>query len=129
MKPVKYICVDFDGTQVEHEYPKIGKAIEGAYETLVKWQEMGAKLIMFTMRSGDTLAEAVAHAEANGIKWYGINRNPTQFWTKSPKAYGQLYVDDAAVGCPLIYPEEGRPYVNWVEVDKLVMPLLEKKEK
>ena len=130
MKRVTYIAVDFDGTQVMHEYPKIGKEIPGAYETMRKWQDLGAKLIMFTMRSDKELAEAVKHSEANGIKWFGVNVNPTQrAWTRSPKAYGQLYVDDAAVGCPLIHPEHGRPYVDWEKVDELVTPLLEKNTK
>jgi hypothetical protein len=100
-----YICVDFDGTQVEHEYPRIGKEIPGAYEAMRRWQERGAKLIMWTMRSGETLKQAVQHGGDNGIDWFGINFNPTQTsWTQSRKAYGHIYVDDAAAGAPLIHP-------------------------
>lgn len=122
-----YIAVDFDGTQVEHEYPIIGKEIPGAYETLRKWQSRGAKLIMWTMRSGKELREAVQHGGDNGIDWFGINNNPTQSnWTESPKAYGHIYVDDAAAGAPLIYPEDGRrPYVDWVKMDEIVTKLLD----
>ena len=115
------ICVDFDGTCVTHEYPKIGKDI-GAIPVLKKLVKGGHKLVLFTMRSGDELAEAVEWFVANDIPLYGINTNPSQkFWTTSPKAYGQLYIDDAALGCPL--KNDGlstRSYVDWGVVERLL---------
>ena len=105
-----YICIDFDGTIVDHAFPEIGKPVPGAIEWIKKLQEKGAKIILFTMRSdgqqyGDVLTHAVDYLKQNGIELYGINRNPDQdSWTTSPKAYGQLYIDDAAVGCPMIHP-------------------------
>ena len=111
------ICIDFDGTCVTHEYPNIGKDI-GAIPILKKLVEKGHRLILFTMRSGKELREAVDWFEGNGIEWYGVNTNPTQSsWTNSPKAYGQLYIDDASLGCPLIYPPNERPYVDWEAVE------------
>ena len=66
------------------------------------------------MRSGEFLAEAVRYMEESGIELYGINHNPDQdSWTDSPKAYGQYYIDDAAVGCPLTRVYQERSYVNW----------------
>ncbi|HCO66650.1 MAG TPA: hypothetical protein DIT04_02685 [Dysgonomonas sp.] len=123
------ICIDFDGTCVTHEFPAIGKDI-GAVPVLRELTEAGHKLILFTMRSdrkvkkkkdGETitveenfLTDAVNWFKENGIELYGIQKNPRQrFWTNSPKAYGHLYIDDANLGCPLIIPEEGRPYVDW----------------
>ena len=46
---------------------------------------------------------------------YGYNENRSQkSWTQSNKVYGNMYIDDAAFGCPLIHPEDGsRPYVDW----------------
>ena len=119
------ICIDFDGTIVEHTYPDIGAPVPGALETMKQYQEEGALLILFTMRSGKQLAEAVKYCEDNGIKFYGVQTNPSQStWTDSPKAYGQFFIDDAAIGCPLIYPEvivrKVRPYVDWVKVDEIV---------
>ncbi len=115
------IVIDFDGTIVMHEYPSIGKPVPMALETMKGWQQEGALLILFTMRSGKELHEAVNYCALNGITFFGINHNPTQTtWTKSPKAYGEMYIDDAAVGCPLIYPENERPYVDWVKVKELV---------
>lgn len=117
-----YIAVDFDGTCVSHEYPSVGKDI-GAVPVLKKLTENGHKLILNTMRSGDELSDAVKWFEENEISLYGINNNPSQkFWTDSPKVYAHLYIDDAALGCPLIFDHaiSGRPFVNWVMVDEIL---------
>lgn len=119
------ICIDFDGTCVAHEYPIVGRDI-GAVPVLKKLTDKGHNLILFTMRSGKELQDAVDWFEENDIPLYGIQENPTQKnWTESPKAYGQLYIDDAALGCPLTFPSVlgDRPYVNW----KAVWVLLEQK--
>lgn len=114
------IAIDFDGTCVMHEYPKIGKDI-GAVSILQKLVNNGHNLILFTMRSGKELQDAINWFKENDISLYDINTNPTQSdWTKSPKAYAQLYIDDAALGCPLIYDGKNRPYVNWIEVNELL---------
>ena len=52
------IGIDFDGTCVTHEYPKIGKDI-GAVPVLKELVEKGHKLILNTMRSGKELEDAV----------------------------------------------------------------------
>ena len=44
-----YIAVDFDGTCVTHEYPKVGKDI-GAAPVLKKLIKEGHQLILHTMR-------------------------------------------------------------------------------
>jgi hypothetical protein len=133
------ICIDFDGTCVTHEFPKIGKDI-GAVPVLKKIVENLNKLILFTMRSnrsvlnetgdptimdvtGMFLNDAINWFEENNIPLHGINENPTQNnWTTSPKAYGQLYIDDAALGCPLIYDRKisDRPFVDWVKVEEII---------
>jgi hypothetical protein len=127
-----YICVDFDGTIVDHRFPEIGPPVPGALEWMSKFQSAGARLILFTMRSdggrsGNVLTAAVGYLQENGIELHGINKNPTQLhWTNSPKAYGQLYIDDAAFGCPLIQPEGfQRPCVDWEIVGPAVMIMLE----
>lgn len=113
------ICIDFDGTCVTHAYPEIGKDI-GAVPVLERIISEGHKIILFTMRSGKELQEAVNWFLENEITTFGININPSQIrWTSSPKAYGQLYIDDAALGCPLIKNLEvsSRPYVDWEKVE------------
>lgn len=127
------IAVDFDGTCVTHEFPEVGKDI-GAVPVLRRLADEGHPLILWTMRSHpkkslvadrpnqglvyrDNLQEAIDWFAENGIGLLAVNNNPDQKeWTESPKAYAQLYIDDAALGCPLIYPENGRPYVDWEKV-------------
>jgi len=118
------IAIDFDGTCVTHEYPDTGKEI-GAKPILKQLVKEGHKLILFTMRSGQGLEEAAKWFLVNNIPLHGIQYNPSQTsWTASNKCYAQLYIDDAALGCPLIYPTKGRPYVDWSRVKEL---LIEKK--
>lgn len=120
------ICIDFDGTIVKHEYPSVGEPVPMALETMRDLQSIGHQLILYTMRSGKELEDAVNYCKENGIEFYGINKNPTQSeWTQSPKAYGQLYIDDAAFGCPLTWDfipnsiiPTGRPFVDWLEIRK-----------
>lgn len=140
-----YIGIDFDGTCVTHEFPAIGKKI-GAGPVLKELVDQGHKLILFTMRSdkkevlGENfeiiskketyLTDAVNWFKRNGIELYGIQTNPTQHtWTESPKAYCHLYIDDAALGCPLVYPfgelpvNHHRPYVDWVKVREMLVKM------
>lgn len=109
------IGVDFDGTVVEHRYPDIGKEADNAFVYLRRLQELGAKIVLFTMRSGRELDEAVRFMEKHGVVFYGVNTNPTQrSWTTSPKAYCDVYVDDAGIGVPVKSPHKaGRPVVDW----------------
>ena len=126
-----YICVDFDGTVVDHRYPEIGDPAPEAIDWLRKFQRYGARIILFTMRSdgpnqGNLLSDAVAYLEKNNIKLHGVNRNPDQDdWTSSPKAYGDMYIDDSAFGCPLIKPRGfSRPCVDWKKVGPHVEHML-----
>jgi hypothetical protein len=117
------INVDFDGTCVTHEYPFIGKDI-GAVPVLKKMVASGCNLILFTMRSGKTLDDAVRWFNNNGIKLYGIQTNPKQkSWTTSPKSLADLMIDDSALGCPLKIDTSlsNRPFVDWVAVEKLLI--------
>jgi len=108
------ICVDFDGTCVEHRYPDVGKDVPYAV-TILKQVAREHKIILYTMRSGEELEDAVQWFKNHDIPLYGVNENPTQSrWTSSPKIYGQLYIDDAAAGCPLMpSTTTNRPMVNW----------------
>lgn len=125
------IGLDFDGTCVTHEYPKIGKDI-GAIPVLKKMINSGCKLILNTMRSGNELEDAINWFIDNGIELYSVGFDPEQKnWTSSNKCYAELYIDDAALGAPLkrdsmrnddgdiIY--YGRPYIDWVEVEKYLV--------
>lgn len=115
------ILIDFDGTVVTHTYPNIGEDI-GAAPVLKELVAKGHNLILFTMRSGESLDEAVNWFKKNEIPLYGIQTNPTQHtWTTSPKAYGQLIIDDICLGIPLVKKMSTRPYVDWVKVKEILI--------
>ena len=131
------IAIDFDGTCVTHSFPEIGKDI-GAAPVLRKLVENGHQLILWTMRSnritfknigehitpdteGRFLNDAIKWFMDNDIPLYGAQTNPDQKnWTESPKCYAQLYIDDAALGCPLIIDKEisERPFVDWKTIEQ-----------
>lgn len=120
MKKSAIIAIDFDGTIVEHKYPAIGAPIKGAIETIKELQARGHKIILWTMRSGRELENAVIYLQENGITPWGVNRNPEQDWSDSPKAYAQIYIDDAALGCPLEKKCFDRPMVYWPTVRRIL---------
>ena len=99
------IAVDFDGTIVEHKYPKIGKERPFAIETLKALQAEGHRLILWTSRDGELLEEAVEFCRKNGLTFYAVNSStpsdalfagrPTGF---SSKIQADIYIDDRNVG-------------------------------
>lgn len=111
------ILLDFDGTCVQHEYPYVGDDI-GAQQVLHDLVKNGHQLILFTMRSPiNHLDEAVTWFKHNGIALYGIQTNPEQSsWTESPKAHGNLIIDDTMLGAQLV---DGR-YLNWQWVAEML---------
>ena len=115
------IALDFDGTVVSHEYPHIGEDI-GAVPVLKELVAAGHKLILFTMRSGKLLDDAVAWFERNGIELYAVNEKPEQkSWTSSVKVHANIYIDDCALGCPIRYEEDiRRPFVDWKKVREIL---------
>lgn len=115
------IAIDFDGTCVKHEYPDVGDDV-GAVPIIKKFVERGDKIILFTMRSGKHLQDAVDWFQSHAIPLFGVNENPEQHtWTQSPKPYAHLYIDDAALGVPLMRPGgNSRPYVHWNAVAELL---------
>ena len=118
------IAVDFDGTIVTHEYPDIGLPVDGALEVLRSLRDNKVKIILWTIRSDETLKAAAEWLEAWGIDLYGVNENPNQkHWSTARKVYAQLYIDDAALGCPLIHGKHERPYVDWAAVGSMLQSI------
>lgn len=98
-----FVAVDFDGTVVDHRFPKIGQPVPHALSVMRRLHDLGFKLILWTMRSDEFLNEAKDYFDRHKIDLFGVNQNPQQStWTRSPKAYAHYYIDDAAVGCPLL---------------------------
>jgi hypothetical protein len=147
--PGTIYAIDFDGTVVTHEFPKVGKDVPYAVETLQKIVAHGGKLILWTMRSNHTSPpefntelqherNPIVQCDAgnyldDAIKWFsdrqiplwGTQRNPDQDkWTSSPKAYAHVYIDDAALGTHTMHDPSfsERPYVNWAVVYAFLFP-------
>ncbi len=97
----KIIVVDFDGTIVEHAYPKIGKEMLFAFATLKALQAKGHKLILWTIRTGHLLDEAVEFCKQNGVEFYTVNKNfPDEEWTPDTprKLNADIFIDDRNIG-------------------------------
>ena len=96
------IAVDFDGTIVRHRYPKIGEEIAFATDTLKLLQRDGHRLILWTVREGELLDEAIAWCKQRGLEFYAINRDfPEEDATGkgfSRKLKADLFIDDRSFG-------------------------------
>ena len=117
------IAVDFDGTIVTHEYPRIGKERPFAIATLKKLQEEGHhQLILWTVREGQLLQEAVDFCKERGLEFYAVNSNypeevPEHFAPR--KLTADLWIDDRNLGgipdWGIIYQMimSGRPWIPY----------------
>ncbi|GHT71488.1 hypothetical protein AGMMS50239_40670 [Bacteroidia bacterium] len=95
------IAVDFDGTIVEHAYPKIGKPVPFAIDVLKKLQrEERHLLVLWTVREGDLLNDALSYCKRSGLEFYAVNKNyPEENTGIEPrKINADLYIDDKNVG-------------------------------
>lgn len=97
------IAVDFDGTIVEHRYPEIGKEKPFAIETLQKLTEEGHRIILWTVREGELLNEAVEFCKSRGLEFYAVNREypEEQEGTNnhySRKLKADIWIDDRNLG-------------------------------
>ena len=96
------IAVDFDGTIVEHAYPNIGVPIPFALETLIQIQKEGEhQLVLWTVREGELLQEAVDYCKENGVDFYAVNKDyPEEVYDShaNRKLKADLFIDDRNVG-------------------------------
>jgi hypothetical protein len=94
------IAVDFDGTIVEHAYPAIGKPIPFAIETLIRLQQEGHRLILWSVREGRLLQEALDYCAERGLRFFAANENyPGEDRTAAPrKLTADLFIDDRNLG-------------------------------
>ncbi len=95
------IAVDFDGTIVKHKYPLIGEEIPFAIETLKLIQsELRHHLILWTVREGDLLKDAVEFCRNRGLEFYAVNQNlPEDTNIISPrKLMADMFIDDRNFG-------------------------------
>lgn len=116
------IAVDFDGTIVTHEYPAIGKEIPFAIDTLKRLQQEHHRLILWTVREGKELDEAVEYCKKRGLEFYAVNSDypETLEDIPQPRKLGvDLFIDDRNLGglpdWGIIYRmiSSGKPFVPY----------------
>lgn len=96
------IAIDFDGTIVEHRYPQIGREIPFATETLRMLNHDGHRLILWSVREGKLLQEAVDWCRERGVEFYAVNRDypdeekDGRHFTRKLKA--DIWIDDRNLG-------------------------------
>lgn len=103
-------CIDFDGTVVENDFPRIGTPLPGAFETLRELKAAGHHLVLWTCREDEGfninkrfLTDAIEFCKEHGIEFDGINETPKEKEFRpedSPKrkAFAHVYIDDRNFG-------------------------------
>ena len=97
------IAVDFDGTIVEHRYPENGKEIIFATDTLKMLINDGHQLILWTVREGEMLDEAVEWCRQRGVEFYAVNKDFPEEDVEKNENYSRklrvdLFIDDRNIG-------------------------------
>lgn len=97
------IAVDFDGTIVAHRYPKIGMELPFAFETLKRLQLEGHRLVLWSVREGKLLDEAVEFCRERGLEFYAVNRDYPEEEKECNKHYSRklkadIFIDDRNLG-------------------------------
>ncbi len=97
------IAVDFDGTIVEHRYPEIGNELPFATETLRMLIKDHHRLILWSVREGDLLQEAIDWCHERGVDFWAVNKDyPEEEESKnnhfSRKIKADYFIDDRNIG-------------------------------
>lgn len=94
----KIYAFDFDGTIVTNAYPDIGDPIQSTINLLKKCKANGDYIILYTMREGKHLEDAIEFCDRLGIEFDAINDNlphMKEFYHNNPrKIFANYYVDD-----------------------------------
>lgn len=119
MKPKPTLAIDFDGTiALCREYPFVAEPVKGAVAALRYFNSLNIKFFIWTCRGSQGGADKLAAQFLNerGIKSSGFNTNRNQrTWTDSPKMSCTHYIDDRALGCPILR-QNGVDVVDWDKV-------------
>lgn len=94
-------AVDFDGTLCEDKYPEIGDPRLDIIENLKEKRDHGEKLILWTCRVDERLAEAVKWCAGYGLFFDAVNENipenVSEYGNDCRKVYADYYIDDRAL--------------------------------
>ncbi|NPD80852.1 hypothetical protein HPS57_02520 [Prevotella sp. PINT] len=97
------IAIDFDGTIVTHEYPNIGEEQPFAIETLKMLIADKHRLILWTVREGELLDEAIQWCRERGVEFWAVNRDYPEEEREKNDIYSRklkvdMFIDDRNVG-------------------------------
>ena len=117
------IAVDFDGTIVEDRYPAVGPFPPRRGGGAARLRREGYVLVLWTCRTGRSLAEAVKACAEAGIRFEAVNSNlrcrVVAHGGSDPRKVGaDLYIDDRGLA----------PLPPWEEVYALVHERLPTRE-
>ncbi len=114
------IYLDFDGTVVEFDYPRIGKNVPHALRVINRIQKEGIPIILNTQRvemNDNSLDEALCYLEKNNINITSYTkRKIIPYWNIPFKEI--IFIDDIATGIPLLPDNKYQMMVNWLEVER-----------
>jgi len=98
------IACDFDGTIVEHRYPQIGMEKPFATEILKRLISERHKIVLWTLRKGELLDEAVKWCADRGVHFYAVNNENSEMFNEerdkdfSCKLQADFFIDDRNIG-------------------------------
>ena len=108
------IAVEFVGTIVEHIYPQIGNEIPFATATIRKLIEEQHQVVLWTVRKGKLLEEAVNWCKERGVEFYAVNKNFPEEVVEGNDGFckinADIFIDDRNLG--------GIP--NWGNIYKMI---------
>ena len=112
-RPTIY-AIDFDNTIALTDFPEILSQIQPVMSFIKRLQRHGDKWILWTMREGKALEDAVAWCNSYGLFPDAVNDNLPEMrekWGNNPrKVFADIYIDDHNAGgvfLPRIADEEG----------------------
>lgn len=102
MEQTKYTpiyAVDFDGTlSVGAPWPEIGRPNEELFGYLISLRNAGARIILWSCRTGKILDDAIEFCEEYGLTFDAVNENLPEivesFGGDSRKVFANFYIDD-----------------------------------
>ena len=95
-------AIDFDGTIVENKFPAIGAINPEAEQFIRQLKANGDKWILYTMREGRLLDEAIDFLYGKGLAPDAANDNLPElceaFHNNPRKVFANVYIDDHNAG-------------------------------
>ena len=97
-----------------------------AFEVMKRWtKDYNVGWILNSMRHDEILKEPLTILENEGVKLYGLRRNPLQDEDGVTKSFAVFCIDDRNVNSPHEWLEGcNRPHVDWKKVDEIMSPIL-----